>query len=77
MIIPNETNDTLKELANTHYGVALRDFLNQAIDEIGDIRKTESWEETQGRKFALQVIEDLFGFLQIKEQGNVKRTKYY
>ena len=74
MIIKPETKKLLQELGRHQHGYALKTYLNDALKELNDVRKIESWEETKGRQFAIKVIEDLFNFMadtkEQKKQGN-------
>lgn len=75
MITP-ESRKLLSELTHTNYGKALREFLDERCNEIGDISKCKTWEETQGRKFALDLIKDLFVFMDKKDVVDNGKNSY-
>lgn len=62
-----ELKRLLIDLNKTTHGKALKIYLDEKFAEINDIMKTESWEETQGRKFALILLKDLFYFMEERE----------
>lgn len=68
-----ENKKLLEALDKTPYGKALKEFLDEQYADIADIRKSQSWEETLGRKFALKVLEDLFATM--KGNGVKERAK--
>jgi hypothetical protein len=76
MLQPN-TVKLLEELKNTQYGKALKEFLDENMKEVGDITQIKSWEEAQGRLFALKVLENLFSFIVEKKITKDKPTNQY
>ena len=76
MILTPEKQKILSEINRTPYGKVLREYLDQALAEIGDINTTQNWEETLGRKFAIKLIKDLFGFMEEKKDTSVKKNNY-
>lgn len=71
-----ETKKLLADMAKTHYGRALRDFLDVHYASIGNIMESKSWEETLGRKFALTLLRELFAFMEEKKNTGVDRSQY-
>ena len=71
-----ETRETLLGIKNSAYGKAIREFLEENLDKIGDINSCESWEETLGRKYALRLLKDLFSFLEDKPDKQSKTNPY-
>lgn len=59
-----EQKQLLRELSRSAHGVALREFLDEKLKDIGDVTKCESWEDTLGRRHAILLIRDLFSFLE-------------
>ena len=50
-------------MKTTQYGEALQAFLDEQYTIINDVTACKSWEDTQARKYALEVIERLFAFM--------------
>lgn len=76
MITP-EQKKRLTELPKTPYGIALQAFLDDKYKEIGNILESKSWEETLGRKFALQLLKDLFAIMGSDPGGaSPKKNEY-
>ncbi len=75
MISP-EKAELLKSIKQTPYGKVLEEYLLEKFDEIGNILDSKSWEETQGRKFALILLKDLFAFLEPKKPSEKKKNQY-
>ncbi len=69
-MISKETTERLQQLPNTPYGAALKEFLLDEYEKIGDIRSAKSWEETIGRQLSLDTLDRLFKFM-----GEIKKTK--
>lgn len=65
MITP-ENRELLEGLRNTNYGKALKELLDEKLEEIGNIKSCKSWEETLGRQYALKLIDDIFSFMKEK-----------
>lgn len=76
MITP-ENKKLLEELNRSQYGYALKTYLNEKYAEIGNILDTQTWEETQGRKFALVLLKDLFYFMEEKKNSQEKVKNQY
>lgn len=76
MISPDSIK-LLEELGKTQFGKALREFIEDKKAEIGDITKSKSWEETQGRQYALNLIKDLFYFMKEKAEPVDKKKNPY
>ncbi len=75
--IKPETKELLEQMAKTQYGRALMEFLDENYSEIGNIMETKSWEETLGRQFALNVLKDLFYFMEEKKKGPEQKPNQY
>lgn len=71
-----ERKKQLLALNGTIYGEALKEELKEQIAYIESVRDTKSWEETQGRKFALKVLEDIFAYL-IDKKTNQRNGNQY
>lgn len=76
MILKPETKELLLQLSKSPYGRALQEYLHSALDEIRDITTTKSWEETQGRQFAVKLILDLFSSMQEKKVQEKTKNQY-
>lgn len=75
-MIKPETIKLLSELNNTPYGKALQDFLDEEYMKINDVANCTSWEDTIGRKKALETLERLFSFMAKKQVVASGRTQY-
>jgi len=71
-----ETRETLLSMKNSVYGKAIKEFLEENLEKIGDINSCESWEETLGRKYSLRLLKDLFAFLEDKPEKQSKANPY-
>jgi len=76
MSITPEQKQLLHDMKNTSYGHALAAFLEDGLKEIGDIKSCQSWEETLGRKYALQLLKDLFSFMGEKKSPEKSKNIY-
>lgn len=76
MIIEPELKAKLEQIPHSPQGFALMQYLELAQKELGDIKTAESWEEVQGRKFALKVISDLFIFMGEKKVVITSKNQY-
>lgn len=72
-----ERQEILQELGKTNYGIALKEYLNESITDMSDLSKLESWDETLGKKYAVEIIKKLFSFMETKESQQKSKTKYY
>lgn len=66
-MISKEQKKILEELGRSHFGRVLREYLEEKSKEIGDIRRAASWEDTLGRRYALDLIRDLFSVMEERE----------
>ncbi|NCN26062.1 hypothetical protein GW915_00670 [bacterium] len=65
-------------MKNTAYGVALKELLEEQYDLINNVRTCESWEDTIGRRKALEALDKIFAFLNMEERKNTRtRQQYY
>lgn len=67
-----QNKQLLEQLSKTQYGMALKEFLNEELQIIGNIESVVDWEETQGRRWGVKFIKKLFSFMEqrgIKEKG--------
>ena len=71
-----ENKKILEELKNTHYGVALNEFLKEKYNYIGDITTIKSWDETLGRQYAVKVIKELFSFME-EQKAQIQNKNQY
>jgi len=62
-----EKQTLLKELARSAYGDALRTLITEALEEVGDVSKCTSWEDTVGRQKAKDFLNKTFSFLNKKD----------
>lgn len=76
MAITEEQKKSLSEMKNTPYGRALMAYLDEELLELRDITKTKSWEETLGRKFAVETIKKLFAFISQDVNPKKEKTRY-
>lgn len=75
-MISLENRNLIQELSKMPNGMALRAFLDEQYAVIADIKTCQSWEEVQGRKFALQLLKDLFSVLEEKKSTDRKSNQY-
>jgi hypothetical protein len=75
-MLKQETRGLLEELSRSMHGKALRDFLQDRKETIGDIKLCTSWEQTVGRQFALELIDEIFKFLEEKKQVDKIPNQY-
>lgn len=73
----DERKKMLSELSRTAHGTALREYLKERVDAIGDITQLNSWEEAVGRKFALILVKEIFNFLEDKGSEIPPKTHEY
>lgn len=66
----------LHELAKSPYGHHLRQYLSEKMTELKDVTKVESWDEALGRKKAVEILKDLFKFLDDTPKETPKKTEY-
>lgn len=62
----------LNDLGRTDFGRALKVYLEEKKEEIGDITTAQSWEDTKGKQIALKVIKELFSFMAEKKDERIK-----
>ena len=71
-----EKQQILKEMRKSSQGEALRSLLNEALVELGDVTKCDSWEDTLARAHSKRFIEQTFSFLQKPEEKKSRRESY-
>jgi hypothetical protein len=71
-----EHQQLLKELARSGQGKALKVLIDECLEEIGDVSKCTSWEDTIGRKHAKEFLIETFKFLDKPETNTPRRTLY-
>lgn len=71
-----ENRQLLEELSRSMHGSALREYLTEKRNTIGDIKLCTSWEHTVGRQYALEVIDEIFGFLDKKPPVDKTPNQY-
>lgn len=75
-MIKPETKKILGDLGKNQYGAALKEFLQDELNDIGNIATAKSWEETQGRQYSVKFIKKLFSFLDGKKVESKSKIKY-
>lgn len=74
MITPQE-KEILSQLPHTQFGVVLKKYLTEELEDIKDVTKSESWDDALARKKAVKVIEKLFNFMgEIKKVDKEKKV---
>ena len=58
-----EKREILKSMRENQFGDALRTHLADLYEELGDVTKCTSWEDTLGRKHAKDFLKGAFSFL--------------
>jgi len=66
----------LQELGKSFHGQILKDYLNEKRKSINDLKSCKTWEEAQGKKVALDLIDELFSFMEEKEKSAKSKTLY-
>lgn len=75
-MVNQEIRKQLLDLSNSQLGNALREYLNDKYVEIGDVTKVTSYDDALGRKYALEVLKEIFKFLERKETVEKSRNQY-
>jgi len=70
--------EKLKQLAESDFGLVLIEFLDDQIEQMGDISKIKTFEELVGKQEAVKILKELFGFLEkVREKRpTIQRTDY-
>jgi len=63
-------------MATSKEGSAIKDWLQEAIDDIGNIDKAENWSDTVGRRKAKNKLKELFSFLKTTDDVAKKTNPY-
>ena len=71
-----EQREILASMKDTQYGIALKALLEECLQELGDVTKCTSWDDTLGRKHAKEFIKRTFTFLEKPEPSKGQRTMY-
>lgn len=71
-----ERKKMLDELSRTMHGRAVREFLVEKIEEIGDVENCTSWEDALGRKHAVKALRELFSFLSLTKEDKRTTNQY-
>jgi len=71
----NEQRQLLESMRLTNYGQALQAILSEKKEELNNVSTCKSWEETLGRKYAVDLIDDIFSFMKEKVVTSNK-TRY-
>jgi len=66
----------LEQLGSSMYGKVLREYLEEKIKELNDVRTLNSWDEALGRKYAITLIRDLFGIIEEKKETTKQNNPY-
>jgi hypothetical protein len=70
-----EKRKLLQELWKLNHGKVLREYLDDKIKELTNVKNCISWEDTLGRQYALRILNELFSF--DKEPSEVQpKTRY-
>lgn len=75
-MISQEQKRQLEQLKLTQGGQALQVYLKDKLETIGDISTVTSWEDTLGRKYAVDLIKDLFYMMEENETTTKQKNKY-
>ncbi len=59
----------------TNYGIALKVYLKEKTEDLNNVRKCTSWEDTKARTYALDIIDEIFSFMKEKVESSNK-TRY-
>ena len=68
--------DTIKELKDNHFGIALKEYLKEEYRKIDTVKGVKTLEESRGREIALEVLDRLFKFLDNEEVKKVVKNNY-
>lgn len=71
-----EHKKLLEELSRTSYGRALSELLNRELAELKDVKNATSWEDTLGRKHAVEILERILYFMEEKPKANQNKTSF-
>jgi hypothetical protein len=71
-----EQRQVLVSMKDNQYGDALRALLSDCLEELGDVEKCESWEDTLGRKHAKSFLKKTFTFLYKSDSDKGGRNQY-
>lgn len=72
----SDQKKTLSEMKNSPFGKILNIYLEEKLAQINDIKTCLSWEETLGRKYALQLLRDIFYFLNDTKSTDKNLNQY-
>jgi hypothetical protein len=75
-MISIEQKKILEQLGSSMYGKVLREYLEEKIKELNDVRTVNSWEETLGRKYSVNLIKDLFGIIEERKETTKQNNPY-
>ena len=75
MISPEEKK-ILSEMSKSQYGIILKRYFAEELENLSDITQTKSWEETLGKQFAVGVIKRLISFMEEKKAIEQKKNQY-
>lgn len=70
-----ENKEILKGLKQTNYGKALQELLDEKYAELNNVKNCTSWEDTKARTYALDILDEIFGFMRPKE--DVQNSRRY
>ena len=71
-----EQRELLANMKNNQFGEALRLHLAELMEEVGDVSKCDSWEDTLGRKHAKNFLIEAFKFLEKPETPKATKNDY-
>jgi hypothetical protein len=68
--------ELIEGMSKTVQGKALQEFLIEEVAKLNDVSTINSFEETLGRKRAIEIINKIFSFLKEKKVDGSSRTSY-
>ena len=71
-----ETKQLLIELGKSPFGRPLRDYLNEKLTDLDSVSDCKTWEETLGRKHAVELIKNLFVVIEDKRIETKTKNQY-
>ena len=75
MITPENTK-LLQSLGTSAYAHALQEYLEQECERLNDVSACKDWEDTLGRKHAVEALKKIFSFLNIKTKEKKVANNY-
>jgi DNA-binding transcriptional regulator GbsR (MarR family) len=63
-----DRDQILENLAKNRQGEALLDWITEEIQNLSDVEKFKTWDETLGKQYAVKLLRKLFKFLEKKKK---------